>query len=308
MRSVLVGAVDSSLTALLTLIAEDSAPLAVITLPSELAGRHSDRADLRPAAADAGIPVHETADVNAPGTLDLISRIEPDIVFVIGWSQICGLDLLAIPGEGMVGYHPSKLPENRGRAVIPWTILQGAKLTGSTLFWLNPGVDSGDILDQDVFSVGPRETATTLYAQHRSALRRMLRRTLPKLWAGEAPRSVQDDAEATYCARRRPVDGLIDWNDSALQVDRLVRATTDPYPGAFTWYRGDPLRIWSGELIGPAPYWGLPGQVQALRDGGALVQCGDRGHVLLHDVQLDPGPRGPAGRLLRLHERLGEDK
>lgn len=305
MRSALVGAVESSLTALRTLIEHEAAPRLVVSLPRGRSGRHSDHADLRPTAAAAGIPVHETVDVNDPSTLDALAAEEPDVIFVVGWSQICRSEFLGLPAQGVIGYHPSALPENRGRAVIPWTIIQGAEHTGSTLFWLDDGVDTGDVLTQDTFPVDPRETARTLYDKHLASLRQMLRRTLPALRAGRPERTPQDHAEATYCARRRPEDGVIDWSAPAHEVDRLVRATGDPYPGAFSSYRDGRLTIWSCEHVGPAPYWGLPGQVQALQGSSALVQCGDRGHVLVGQVQLDDGPRRSAGEVLGLHDRLG---
>lgn len=305
MRNVLVGAVETSLVALETLVAEGVAPAAIFTLPASKSTRHSDWVDLSSAARHRGVAVVEAADINAPEVLDQMRKVEPDVAFVIGWSQICRSQFLELPGTGCVGYHPAPLPENRGRAVVPWTILQGRTETGGTLFWMDEGMDSGDILIQERFAVAPDETARTLYDKHLTVLARMLSSALALLTAGVAARAPQDDERATYCAKRTPADGLIDWNAPAMKVWALIRAAGDPYPGAFSFYRGRTLRIWQADYRGAGPYWGLPGQVQALLDDGVLVQCGDRNHVLVRSVQLDGASRAAANDVLRVHDRLG---
>lgn len=306
-RNVLVGAVEGSLAALDALGARGAAPVAVVTLPLEKASRHSDWADLRAASQRWGADVLETSDVNDPALVEMLKALSPEYVFVIGWSQICRPDFLAVPTRGVVGYHPAPLPENRGRAVIPWTILQRRPDTGGTLFWMDEGMDSGDILVQEQFRLAPDETARTLYDKHLVVLGRMLAEAVDHLATGDPPRRAQDHDRATYCARRTPADGLIDWTAPAAAVWTLIRATGDPYPGAFTFHRGRKVVVWESEYRGAGPYWGLPGQVQALEDGGALVQCGDRNHVLLRTVAPEGGARCPAPEVLRRHDRLGID-
>ena len=305
MRSILVGAVDSTRVALEALSQAGVAPATLVTLPATLARRHSDFVDLRPHAGRLGVPVVEAPDVNAADVLGRLRALAPDYVFVIGWSQICRRELLGIPRSGTIGFHPAPLPENRGRAVIPWTILQRRTETGATLFWIDEGMDSGDVLGQARFGVAPDETAATLYAKHHAALRRLLDAAIPRLRDGSAPRTPQRHERATYCAKRGPADGLVDWTAPAEAVWRLVRAVGHPYPGALTIHRGRRLTVWEATLVGPAPFSGLPGQVQALLDGGALVQCGDGNHELLGEVQPEGDAPMPATAVLRNHDRLG---
>lgn len=305
MRIVLVGAVVSSRIALATLIEAGYPPEAVITLPLEKASRHSDFTDLRPLAASAGIALVEAANVNAPEIIARLRQLQPDYVFVIGWSQICRAEFLELARRGSIGFHPAPLPKNRGRAVIPWTILQGLSETGTTLFWMDEGMDSGEILAQELFPVAVDETAASLYTKHLDALRRMLRDSLPALATGAAPRRAQDHSEATYCARRTAADGLIDWRAPAGEVWTLIRAAGRPYPGAFTYLGRHRLRIWDADVIGPAPYWGLPGQIQRLDERGALVQCGDREHVLLRELEVQGEGVRAALEVLKIHEKLG---
>jgi methionyl-tRNA formyltransferase len=263
--------------------------------------------DLRPLAARWDVPVVPVTDINQSWVLDRIRALSPDIVFVIGWSQICRRAFLDAPARGAIGFHPSALPRDRGRAVIPWTILQGRTETGATPFWLDEGVDSGDIICQERFSVAADETAATLYAKHLAALARMLAGAIPVLAGGETPRCPQDHRRATWCARRDRQDGLIDWRAPAHDVHRLIRAVGDPYPGAFTYQAGRRLVLWSAELCDQRPYIGVPGQVQAMEGDSALVLCGDQRLLRLTAVQPDGQPRAAASHVLRRHEKLGMD-
>jgi methionyl-tRNA formyltransferase len=306
MRIALVGAVESSLVALRTLIEKGHAPLAVVTLPLAKASRHSDFVDLRPAAAAQEVSVIEAANVNSPEVVAQIRQLNPDFIFVIGWSQICGPEFLRVPRHGCIGYHPSLLPENRGRAVIAWTILQGLDRSGGSLFWLAEGVDSGDLLIQRELAVAPEETARTLMDKHLQLLQEVLRDALALLANGNSPRIAQDASRATYCAQRTAADGWIDWTKPARDIWTLTRAAGKPYPGAFTVYNRRKLTVWSADLAAGRPFWGMPGQIQEITPAGALVQCGNREHVLLKLVQLDEGPEELAATAgFKIHSRLG---
>ena len=307
MRIILVGAVDSTEIALEKLIEQGILPVAFFTLPLEKSQRHSDFVHLKPLAEKNGVPVIEVSNINSPEAIDKIRFLQPDYLFVIGWSQICSPELLSIPRIGSIGCHPAPIPENRGRGVIPWTILQHRQDTAMTLFWLDEGVDSGDILLQEYFPVAPDETATTLCEKHNESLRSLFSQAIALLKENKAPRKSQNHNLATYCAKRVPNDGFIDWNLPAREVWTLIRAVTKPYPGAFTFARGQKLTIWDAEYVGDGPYWGLPGQVQAILDPGVLVQCGDRKHILLRTVQLEDASQTQATLVLKNHQKLGID-
>lgn len=307
MQTVLVGAVESTAVTLEALARHEVPPAAVFTLPLSLAHRHSDFVDLRPIAAQFGVPVVDTRNVNDPESLERLRSLAPRYVMVIGWSQICRREFLDLPSDGAIGFHPALLPADRGRAVIPWMILKRRSETGNTLFWMDEGMDSGDIIRQVRVEVSRGETAATLYAKHIDALRRMLDVVIPQLQRGEAPHIRQDHSRATYCAKRTPSDGLIDWQATADDVWTLVRAVGDPYPGAFTYYRGHKLFVWEADYAGDGPFIGLPGQVQAVSGDGALVQCGDGKHVRLRTVQLAGGERVSPETVIKNHTRLGID-
>jgi methionyl-tRNA formyltransferase len=284
MRIVLIGAVRSTESALRTLGRIGPSPVGVLTLPVERANRHSDYVDLGPATEALSIPLFRASSAASERAIEFLRSLEPELLLVVGWSEILPRHLLAVPSIGAIGYHPAPLPLMRGRAVIPWTILQSTARTAGTLFWLAEGVDDGDIAYQVGFDVHPRETATSLYQKHMTALEEMLYDLAACRDATDIPRTMQSHADATYCTQRRPEDGLIDWSKPATEVDRLVRATTRPYPGARALVERNrsELFIWETELI-ELPFNGIPGQVVTTVDGDPVVACGE-GFLVLREV------------------------
>lgn len=303
MRVALVGAVRSTEVALRTLHRLGAGPAGVLTLSPDRSSRHSDYVDLGPVAEVLGIPLERSssaASSDAPGFLE---SLRPDLLLVIGWSEIIPAHVVSAAASGAIGYHPAPLPLMRGRGVIPWTILLRRTETAGTLFWLTDDVDDGDIAYQIGFDLGPRETATSLYEKHMQALEEMLGRFAQCSGPDHIPRRPQVQADATSCAQRRPVDGLIDWSRPATEVDRLVRATTRPYPGAralIERHRSEVV-IWDAEPLEMAIH-AVPGQVVTVTADGPVVACGE-GFLLLRETS------DPAGREveLRVQDRLASN-
>lgn len=303
MRAVIIGSVESSRVAIEAVgrHPEWTLPL-VVTLPPDLAHRHSDYVDLRGPAAEAGAEVAFAPNVNAPEICEAIRISRPDNVFVIGWSQICRESFIAAAGDGLVGYHPAPLPRMRGRAAMPWTILAGEAITGGTLFWIDEGVDSGPILEQGFMHVAPDETAASLYRRHMELLGRMMGSALTSLASGNPRRDPQDERFATWAAGRIPENGRIDWTASARDIERLIRAVGRPYPGARTMLpaSGADIVIWRAELApGGERHLALPGQVIARSEHGFTVMCGDG--MALEIIEWE----NEAMSIPRMHAQLG---
>ena len=303
LRIALIGAVEASRVAL-DHLHRPGVELLVLSLEPSRSRRHSDYCDLAPISALMDVPSIPISNVNDPAVHAELRRFGPDIVAVFGWSQIVKEELRSIPRIGVLGWHPSALPRNRGRAVIPWTILQRATDTGFTIFWIDEGVDSGDIAAQVPVTVAPDETATTLYEKMMTAARMALSDLLPRLLAGEIPRCPQDHAQATYCAKRDVEDGRIDWTRSQDEIWTLIRASTRPYPGAFCDLPDGRLIIWSAEKSPARGSSGQPGQIQAVTSDGALVHCGDGANLLVTVVEREPGKPQRAADVLKVHEHL----
>lgn len=300
-RAILIGAVESSRVALDALSgASDWTIAAVVTLDDALSHRHSDFVDLAREAERLESLSLRVANINTEEALAAVGQVDADYVFVIGWSQICGPRFLDRWNGRVIGYHPAALPRLRGRAAIPWTILSGDAITAGTLFWIDGGTDTGTILDQHFFHVGPDETAATLYAKHMQGLSTMLGRSLTALARGETCRVVQDERCATWAARRTPQDGRIDWTCSADAVARLIRASGHPYPGAWTNVGDACVHIWSSRasMIGDR-HQARPGQVIEATAYDFTVLCGGKTAMTVTEwTGLERPPR--------LHAILGE--
>lgn len=220
----------------------------LVTLRDDVAQKKSGRIYLDDVAAEHQIPLLKVRNINDSAAVQHLRDADLDWLFIVGWSQIARTEVLSSARSGVLGMHPTLLPEGRGRASIPWAILKGLDQTGVSLFRLAEGVDTGPVLSQEVIGIDPGETATTLYEKTVAAHLRLLRNVWPKLEAGTADERPQDEAKATVWPGRRPEDGEIRPHDMTVEyVDRLVRATTHPYPGAFLRRSdGSVLRVWSG--------------------------------------------------------------
>jgi methionyl-tRNA formyltransferase len=270
---------------------------AVVTLPGPVDPDRSGQCSFEGIAGRLGAQLIETADVNSPETVAAIRELDPDLIFVVGWSQLVMDEFIGLPRHGVFGMHPTLLPRHRGRAAIPWAILSGLAKTGVTLFQIADGTaDSGPIVGQVEVPITSDETATTLYDKVTAAHLDLVREYVPMLLDGTAERTDQDTRRASSWPKRTPADGIIDWETRARYLYDWVRAQTRPYPGAFTYLGEDKLVVWRArpvELDEEAP----AGTVVA-RDGeAAVVACGEGG-LVLEEVE-------GAGEPLPVGARLG---
>jgi methionyl-tRNA formyltransferase len=252
----------------------------VVTLAGPIDPNRSGQCSFDEIASRLGAELVETNDVNSDETLEAVRALDPELIFVVGWSQLVREPFIALAREGVFGMHPTLLPRHRGRAPIPWAILSGLARTGVTLFEIvDATADSGTIVGQVVVEIGAEETATTLFDRLAAAHSELIREYVPQLLAGTAPRIPQDRIRASSWPKRTPADGIIDWETRASYVHDWVRAQTRPYPGAFTFLGDQKVVVWSArpvELEAPAP----AGTIVAARPEGPVVACGEGGVVL----------------------------
>jgi methionyl-tRNA formyltransferase len=269
----------------------------VATLPGPIDPNRSGQCSFEEVTGRLGAALHETADINAEETLGWVRALDPELIFVVGWSQLAREPFVALAREGVFGMHPTLLPRHRGRAPIPWAILTGLARTGVTLFEIvDATADSGAIVGQVVVDVAPDETATTLFVRLAEAHVQLTRELVPQLVARTAPRIPQDASRASSWPKRTPSDGIIDWETRAPYLYDWVRAQTRPYPGAFTFLGSEKVIVWGArpvELDASA----LPGTIVELGSTGPVVACGEGG-LVLEEVQ-------PASAELVVGARLG---
>lgn len=220
----------------------------VVTLPDDRAVTKSGRVFVDQFCSDRGIPLLKTRHVNDASVLEAVKHHGIDWLFIIGWSQIANEAILKAPSQGVLGIHPTLLPKGRGRAAIPWAILKQLDCTGVTLFKLDTGVDTGPIIAQQEIPLKPTITATELYAAVDDAHANLIRDTVPRLLRGELEPVEQDHSAATEWPGRKPEDGEIDLSGSVKDAERLVRAVTRPYPGAYFERDGQRTIVWRAHV------------------------------------------------------------
>lgn len=219
----------------------------IVTLPDDKETTKSGRVWVEEFARAHGSNLVKARNVNDDVVTRAVLEHQIDWLFVIGWSQIVKKNLLSTPFRGVLGMHPTLLPKGRGRASIPWAILKCLPETGVTLFQLDEGVDTGPIVAQERLPLRPDETATSLYRRVARAHRTLIARHWEDLHDDRLRPVPQDEGEATEWPGRTPEDGRITPNMTVEEADRLVRATTRPYPGAFWDEDSSRLRIWAGQ-------------------------------------------------------------
>lgn len=266
-------------------------PAGLVTLTPEAAASVSGAVDLAAVARAAGVPVFLTRNVNAPDCVAFIRALAPDVLLVIGWTQLVKEELLGIPKLAL-GFHASLLPKYRGRAPINWALIHDERETGNTLIVLEAGADEGDIVAQRTIPIADDDDCATLYDKVAATEVAMLRDVLPLVAEGRVPRRKQNAAEATVMPKRRPEDGRIDWSKSARDLFNWVRAQTHPYPGAFTSLEGRRLYVWRAAIPdgGDAPpVHRPPGTLARDADGSPMVATGD-GWLRLVSLQREGEP------------------
>jgi methionyl-tRNA formyltransferase len=220
----------------------------LITLPGDAARAKSGRVDVDDFCARTDTPLLKVPNINDPLVVDRIRGAALDWLLIVGWSQIARRPVLDAARLGTLGMHPTLLPKGRGRASLPWAIIKQLPETGVTLFKLDDGVDSGPIAAQATIALAPDETATTLYEKVSATHAQLLIEAWPRLLQGTLQFREQDHAQATLWPGRKPEDGNLASLTSVVDAERLVRAVTRPYPGAFLDGDGGRVRVWNARI------------------------------------------------------------
>jgi methionyl-tRNA formyltransferase len=237
---------------------------------------------VKDAALEAGVPVYQPEKIKSESSLDYFKRVAPDVVVIIAYGQLIPAALIAIPRLGWINLHGSLLPKYRGAAPINWAIINGEKVTGLTTMQIDAGLDTGPMLLKYQTGIGPDETAPELYAQLAEVGAPLMVETLKKLDQGEITPTPQDNSQATYAPPLKKEDGRIDWFLPAPKIYNRIRGL-QPWPGAFTTFRGATCRIW-GKPLKPVAAGGPPGIILPTQEDGLLVICG--GSTVLHVEQI----------------------
>ena len=285
LKIVFVGGILFSKSLLETILAHNFTVSAIFSYDESKKHSTSDYVSFDDIAKKYNIDNFKVKNINDKENVALMQSYQPDLILVMGWSQIIKNDILSIPSIGIIGSHPTQLPKYRGRAPIPWSILKGLKQSALTFFYMDDGIDDGDILDQQEFQISETDDATSVYSKMTLLGEKMIIENLSALKENNAKRNKQNESQfIEYWPKRTPDDGLINWSESANYIDRLIRATTHPYPGAFTFFNKSKLIIWKAELSDIQQGEAIISKVE----NKIIVGTGD-GSIILKSVSIDDG-------------------
>lgn len=284
MRIVFMGTPGFAVPTLDALVAGGDEVVLVVTQPDRPKGRgqalHPPPVKIR--ALELGIPILQPLKVRDPEALAAIEASRPDLIVVVAFGQILPRALLEMPPYGCINVHASLLPRYRGAAPINWCIIEGETETGVTTMQMDVGLDTGDMLLKKRVSIGPDETAGELHDRLMVLGAEAMVETLDLLKRGELSPEKQDDSLSTYAPMLKKETGLVDWTMPAERVRNLVRGV-DPWPGAYTWFEGGMLKLFSPRLGTGS---GAPGTILAATPAGIEIACGD-GSVIFREVQTE---------------------
>ena len=236
---------------------------AFITLDdSAYAKRSAGTREYETICRENNIPYHTVDTIKGERAWELVAQYQPELMVVLGWSEILPQRILEVPTIGTIGTHAALLPHNRGSAPINWALIHGEEVTGNTMMWLDKDVDTGDIVDQMAFPITVFDTCKTLYDQVAQTNADMLVKLIAQLKAGNKPvLPIANDTDEPILPRRRPKDGLMNWDQPVRKLYDFVRALTVPYPGAFTFLDGKKWLIWEAACLPVSAGGAKPGTI-----------------------------------------------
>lgn len=283
-------------------------PVLVGTCPSAPDYRIKETA-FEQLARDAGCPFFSDARINDERYVRLARDSGAEIALSVNWLTMIGPAMIEAFPRGILNAHAGDLPRYRGNACPNWAILAGEDHIGACVHLMVPELDAGPVVLRRSFPLGPETYIGEVYEFLDGELPRMLVEGMEGLASGilEAQPQPSDPSFTLRCFPRTPEDGLIDWREAAEKVCRLVRASAEPFAGAFTYFDEQRLTVWRARPSRlPYQWMGVPGQVAEISAAGeVIVLCGE-GVAVLSEVQLAGSGRGKASAVVRsTRSRLG---
>jgi methionyl-tRNA formyltransferase len=309
MRLAFLGTPAFAVPTLEAIVAAGHEVLAVVTQPDRPRGRgqHPAPPPVKESALRLGLPVYQPERVRRPESVEFLRGLSVDAMVIVGYGQIIPQTIIDLAPLGIINVHASLLPKYRGAGPIQWSIINGETRSGVTTMRIDAGLDTGDMLLKAETEIGPEENAIELGRRLAVLGADLLVETLAGLAAGTIAAQRQDPAQATYAPLLQKEDGLVDWSQPALSIHNRVRGL-QPWPGAYTTFRGQTLHIWKSGVGGQGSGIRESGRIVSLRP--LIVACGT-GALELIELQLEGRKRMAAadfvnGQRLVENEVLGE--
>lgn len=288
MKIIFMGTPDFSVGALEALVAAGHEVVLAVTQPDKAKGRsgQTQYPPVKECAQKYGIPVFQPVKVKTPEAVEELRKYEADVFVVAAFGQILSKEILTMPRLGCVNIHASLLPKYRGASPINWCIINGEQETGVTIMQMDEGVDTGDILSTVTVPIAQDETAESLFEKLSREGAKLIVDTLPKLERGELTPIKQDDAKSSHTKMMHKSLGKIDWQKSAVEIERLVRGLNS-WPSAYTYMNGKSVKLWRC-AVADSDFDGMEraGEIVKVAKNAIDVACG-RGILQICELQLE---------------------
>lgn len=301
MKIIYMGTPDFAVAPLEAIIKAGHEVSAVVTQPDKQKGRGKEvqMTPVKQCALKHGIPILQPVKIREQETVEELKNYPADLFVVAAFGQLLSEEILSMPRFGCVNIHASLLPAYRGAAPIQWVILNGETRTGVTIQQMAKGLDTGDMLLKKTVEIDEKETGASLHDKLMLTGAALIVEVLPKIEKGELIPEKQDESKASYYGRLTKSMGLIDWNQDAVSIERLIRGLNS-WPSAYTCYKGKTLKIWDGEVI-PGKAKEAPGTVTQVSKDSFTVAAGE-GSIRVTSLQLEGKRKVPAKDFLLGYE------
>ena len=219
-------------------------------------------------------------NINSIKILRWVKKRKPDIIFCIGWSQLLKKKFLKIAPKGVIGYHPSDLPKNRGRHPIIWSLILGLKNIGSCFFYMDSKADSGRIISKKMIKIEKNYTSNSIYKKLINVGKKQIREIMFKIKNNKLKSFPQKNSQSNSWRKRSEIDGKIDWRMSADNINNLVKALTKPYPGAYFLLKEKKIIVWKSKVINLNAKNFEPGKIIEFKKN-LIIKCGNKALKLI---------------------------
>lgn len=309
MKIVYMGTPDFAVAPLEAILKAGHEVTAVVTQPDRQKGRGREvqYSPVKECALSYGIPVLQPLKIKEKDAVEELRKYPADIFVVAAFGQLLSEEILNMPRLGCINIHASLLPAYRGAAPIQWCVINGEEKTGVTIMQMAKGMDTGDILLQKEVVLDEKETGGSLFDRLMETGAELIVEALPKIEAGELTPVVQKEELATYAGKITKDMGNIDFAKSAVTIERLIRGL-NPWPSAFTHYKGKILKIWEADVVSECvnaenP---VPGTVIAMDKESFTLATGE-GALRIRSLQPEGKKRMSCAEFMRGYEvKVGE--
>lgn len=277
MRVVYMGTPDFAVLPLKKICEAGHEVVGVYTQPDRQKGRGKKflPSDVKVAAEELGLSVYQPEKLREESVVEELRNLNPDIIVVAAYGQILSEDVLNIPKYGCINIHASLLPKYRGASPIEASIINGDEKTGITIMYMAKGLDTGDIIDQADMEIGLHNTET-LTEELSKIGADLVVKVMADIEAGTATRTVQNDEESCYCGKLDKSMGIVDWNKSAAEIERLVRGLY-PWPCVSMTLDGKNLKLIASEVVEVQDDTVPVGSVCEVTKKYFVIKCADKG-------------------------------